>query len=148
MMFMGLNQQNLPRYPHWMHKDNCEPWLVQNTDEDNEAKALGYDNITSAALSNRYLINWFWDLEDFSPKQLVVFAKEEYGVDLPIEVGQEKLFQAVCELARYAPQNRNRLILMAHTIKMNYDATLEEIRRIMANPGDATVENECFEVVM
>lgn len=148
MMFMGLNREHMPQYPHWMHKDGCEPLLVNNTDEDNGAKDKGYDNITSAAMSNRYLINWFWDLEDFSVKQLHTFAKEEYGVDLPMEAGQEKLFQAVCELTRHAPQNRNRLILMAHTIKMNYDETLEEIKRVMMTPGDANIENECFEVVM
>lgn len=147
-MFMGLNREHLPVFPHWMHKDNCEPWLVENTDEDREARAKGFDNITSGAMANRYLINWFWDFEDFSVRQLTVFAKEEYGVDLPIEAGQEKLFQAVCELTKAAPQNRNRLILMAHSIKMNYDETLEEIRRVMASPGDANVEVERFEVMM
>ena len=83
-----------------------------------------------------------------SPNQLHIFAKVEYGVDLPIEAGQEKLFKAVCELTRNAPQNKNRLILMAHTMKMNYDETLEEIRRVMATPGDANVENESFEVML
>jgi len=148
MMFMGLNRLHMPKYPHWMHKDGAEPRLIYNSTDDAEARADGYDNITAAAMSNRYLINWFWDLEDFSPRQLVVFAKEEYGVELPIEVGQEKLFQAVCELTRNAPQNQNRLILMAHTVKMNYDATLEEIKRLFVNPGDANVENEFFEVIM
>jgi hypothetical protein len=148
MMFMGLNRLHMPKYPHWMHKEGADPRLVESIGDDAKARADGYDNITAAAMSNRYLINWFWDLEDMSPRQLHVFAKEEYQVDLPIEAGQEKLFQAVCELTRNAPQNRNRLILMAHTIKMNYDETLEEIRRVMANPGDANVDNESFEVIM
>jgi hypothetical protein len=148
MMFMGLNRLHMPKYPHWMHKDGAEPRLVENSLDDAKARADGYDSITAAAMSNRYLINWFWDLEDFSARQLHVFAKEEYGVDLPIEAGQEKLFQAVCELTRNAPQNQNRLILMAHTVKMNYDATLEEIKRLFVNPGDANVENESFEVIM
>jgi hypothetical protein len=148
MMFMGLNRLHMPKYPHWMHKDGAEPRLIENSLDDVKARADGYDNITAAAMSNRYLINWFWDLEDFSIRQLHVFAKEEYGVDLPIEAGQEKLFQAVCELTRNAPQNQNRLILMAHTVKMNYDATLEEIKRLFVNPGDANVENESFEVIM
>jgi hypothetical protein len=148
MMFMGLNRLHMPKYPHWLHKDGTEPKLVENASDDAKYRAEGYDNITAAAMSNRYLINWFWDLEDFSPRQLHVFVKEEYGVDLPLEAGQEKLFQAACELIRHAPQNKNRLILMAHTVKMNYDATLDEIRRVMLHPGDANVENECFEVFM
>ena len=148
LMFMGLNKEHMPQFPHWMHKENATPILVNNTDEDKDARAKGYDNITAAAMSNRYMINWFWDFEDFSPRQLVVFAKEEYGVELPIEAGQEKLFQAVCELTRFAPQNQNRLILMAHTMKMNYDETLEEIRRVMANPGEANVVTETFEVML
>jgi hypothetical protein len=33
-------------------------------------------------------------------------------------------------------------------MKMNYDETLEEIRRVMANPGEASVVTETFEVMM
>lgn len=148
VMFMGLNSENaVPHYPHWMHKEHEKPVLVKDEIEENAAREKGYDNISAAALSNRYLINWFWDLEDMSAKQLHVFAQEEYGVDLPIEAGQQKLFELVCELTRHAPQNQSRLVLMAHTIKMNYDETLEEIKRMMI-PGINGVasEVETFEV--
>jgi hypothetical protein len=148
MMFIGLNTQHIPQYPCWLHKDGESPLLVNNTLEADKARANGYDNITAAAMSNRYLINWFWDLEDMSAKQLHVFALEEYGIDLPIEAGQEKLFEAVCELTLHAPQNSNRLILMAHTVKMNYDETLNEIRRVIAAPGDANIETQSFEVFL
>lgn len=149
MAFGGLFREGeRPRFPFWMHKRDDEPVLVHNSKEEENAKADGYDYITASQLSNRYLINWFWDLEDMSVNQLNVFAKEEYGVDLPTEAGQEKLFQAVCELTRAAPQNKNRLILMAHTIKMNYDETLEEIRRVMDHPSGAVVEHESFEVML
>lgn len=140
-MFGGLNVKHLPRFPHWMHKDGAEPVLVNSEKEELEAIANGYDNITSGAMANRYLVNWFWDLEDMSAKQLHVFALEEYGVDLPIEAGQDKLFQLVCRLSRSAPQSQNRMVLMAHTVQMNYDATLDEIRRMMT-PGANGVASE------
>ena len=137
LTFGGLMQgRQKPAFPRWMHKDAKPPRLVNNTDEAEAANAEGFDNITAAGMSNKHLINWFWDLEDMSPRQLVVFAKDEYGVDLPIEAGQETLFQAVVELTRHAPQNRNRLVLMAHTIRMEYDATLEEIRRMIGATGE------------
>ena len=147
-MFMGINNgQRLPVYPCWMYKDNCEPVLASDTDQEKKLRKDGYDSVTANSLANRCLINWFWDLEDMSAKQLVIFVKEEYNVDLPIEAGQEVLFKAVCDLAHHAPQNENRLILMAHTIQMNYDATIEEIKRMMT-PGinGVTNEIETFEV--
>ena len=148
VMFMGMNEgQRLPDYPCWLYKEGAEPILVSDSVYEKQLRAEGYDSITAAAMSNRSLINWFWDLEDMSPKQLCVFAREEYGVDLPIEAGQEKLFKAVCELTRFAPQNENRLILMAHTMAMNLDATMEEIKR-MQLPGINGVERDVqtFEV--
>lgn len=149
MMFMGLNNEHMPRFPCWLHKDGCEPLYIENETDEKSARGNGYDNITAAAMSNRYLINWFWDLEDMSPRQLCVFAKDEYGVDLPIEAGQDRLFRAVVELTRNAPQNQNRLVLMAHSIKMNYDETLLEIRRMMEKPDPGwETETISFEVEM
>jgi hypothetical protein len=134
------------RYPFWLYKDGYDLVMVKNEDEENKARADGYDTVTAGITANRYLVNWFWDLEDMSPRQLCVFAKEEYGVDLPIEAGQERLFRAVCELTLHAPQNQNRLILMAHTIKMNYDETQEEIRRMMIpNANGVASETQIYE---
>jgi hypothetical protein len=134
------------RYPCWLYKDGCDPLKVCSEEEEKRARADGYDSVTATDLSNRHLINWFWDLEDMSSRQLRVFALEEYGVDLPAEADQDTLFKAVSELSRHAPQNHNRLVLMAHTIKMNYDATLDEIRRLIAGPQDATIERFVEEV--
>lgn len=139
-IFIG-DPVGLPKYPYWLYKDGFEPILAHNTEEEQNAKEQGYEFVTAGTMSNKNLVNWFWDLEDFSPKQLRVFAKDEYGVDLPEDAGQETLFKAVTELARFAPQNQNRLIMMAHTISMNYNATLDEIRRLSENPGDANVEH-------
>ena len=148
MMFMGMEGQAIPLYPKWLYKDGEDPLLVKNQQEAEEAISRGFDAFTAGALSNRYIINWFWDLEDMSVRQLQVFAKEEFNVELPLEAGQEKLFAAVIELTRSAPQNHGRMILMAHSLDMSYTETLAEIRRVFDNPGDANVEVESFEVIM
>ena len=136
-------------YPHYMYRDDDEPILINNEEEEKEARKKGYDHITAGTLANRHLVNWFWDLEDMSPKQLVVFAKEEYGIELPIEAGQLKLFEALCELTKHSPKNRNRLILMAHTVAMNYDETLEQIQRTIENPDPtANIETEKYEITI
>ena len=154
--FDGLNgiKANLPgvipQFPAALYKDGCDPWVVKNTDEENEARLAGYDSLTASAMANPYLTNWVWDLEDMSAKQLIVFAQDEYGVDLPAKAGQDTLFKAVCRLTREAPQNRNRLVLMGHTIRMQYDETLAEIRRLIDNPEGLGVESETtsFEVYL
>lgn len=128
-MFMGLFgdvYRGQKVYPRWMYKDGLPPILVKDLGQENKAKRDGYDSISSGAMANPYLINWFWDFEDMSPKQLRVFAKEEYGVEFLPETDQETLFKCVVELTRHAPQNKNRMVLMAHSVKMNYDATLDE----------------------
>jgi len=143
MMFGGVfgKESPLPRHPMWLYKEGYEPKLVYNTQAEEEALADGWDCFTASALSNRHLVNWFWDLEDMSPRQLQVFAQEEYGVYLPLEAGQDKLFAAVVELTRASPQNKNRMVMMAHTIKMNYDETLEEIQRMADSPPGTETEN-------
>ena len=127
-----------------MYQDGHDPITVEDTKAEAEAKLKGFDALTAGHMANKHLINWFWDLEDLSAKQLVVFAQDEYQIDLPIEAGQEKLFQAVCRLTKAAPQNRNRIVLMAHSVKLNYDETLAEIARTMKHPaeGDEIINEE------
>lgn len=142
LMFMGFAKgaSPMPQYPCWLYREGTNPIVVSDTAAEAEARKNGYDSITAAAMSNKQLSNWFWDLEDMSPKQLRVYARDEYGVDLPEGASQQALFSAVCKLGKAAPQNRNRLVLMAHTIKMNYDATIEEIRRMISIPADVELE--------
>lgn len=135
------------RYPCWLYRADCDPLRVNNEDDEKQARDAGYDSITASDLSNKHLVNWVWDLEDMSPKQLRVFAMDEYGVDLPVEADQDTLFKAVLELARCAPQNRNRMILMAHTVQLNYDATLAEIRRLADCDNDDVFVERTYEEV-
>ena len=145
MTFGGLfmDGQGPPVYPKWLYKAGEDPRKVHSTAEEQEAKANGWDNVQAGQMANRTLTNWFWDLEDMSSKQLCVYAKDEFGVDLPENANQDKLFMAVTELIKYSPQNRNRLVLMAHTMKMNYDETLEEIRCMIRGERQG-MENETF----
>lgn len=150
LTFRGLyHPDHAPVYPKWMYQDGFDPLKVESTDEEKQAKLEGWDIISPQQTANRHLINWAWDLEDMSPRQLIVFAREEFDIELPIEAGQDKLFKAVTELTKFAPQNRNRLVLMAHTISMEYDATQDEIRRMIAGEGrDLEHETETFEVYL
>jgi len=147
MKFRGLQGALQGKvYPKMMYRDDTDPIAVDDTDAEDAALLQGYEPITASQMSNRHLVNWFWDLEDLSPRQLVVFAQDEYDVDLPIEAGQQKLFQAVCKLTRAAPQNRNRIVLMAHSVKLNYDETLAEIRKAMEHPAEGyEIQNEEME---
>ncbi len=146
-IFAGIVADNWPgtEYPCWRYHRILDPLIVNNTDEDEACLKQGYDAPNAPVSANKQLINWFWDLEDMSAKQLIVFAREEFEVDFPLEAGQERLLKAVFKLSKFAPQNRNRIVLMAHTIRMNYDETLEEIKR-MQSTGKAEVITEVFEI--
>ncbi len=123
-------------YPRWLYKDGGDPILAHNETEWNEAVKNGYDEPWALSISNKQLQNWYWDLEDMSARQLSVFASEEYGVDLPMEAGQERLLKAIIHLAKFAPQNQGRLTLMAHTIHFELDETIEEIKRQVENASE------------
>jgi len=148
LVFEGLYQDGAVKYPCWRHHSHKPSILVHNTDEDEKALSDGYEDFHVPITANQSLSNWFWDLEDMSPRQLVVFAREEYGIDLPPDARYETLLKAVLKLGKHAPQNKNRLVLMAHTIKMNYDETLEEIRRMINGPDGTETTTETWEVTL
>ena len=135
-----MEGQDVPVYPKWMYKKGTSPVKVKNAGEEEQVRAKGWDNVSAGMMANKTLQNCFWDFEDMSAKQLAVYAMDEFGVDLPWDADQDRLFMAVIELAKHAPQNRNRLVLMAHTMKMNYDETLSEIRRMVSGDGQGLID--------
>ena len=118
--------------------------IVHNTKEDIEASKAGWKAVISNKLSTSNIRNWKYDLEDMSARQLTIFAKEEYGVDLPESAGVQVLMKAIWRLNLAAPQSKDRIILLAQTIKLNYDETLVEIRRHIKT-GKAETTTEEFE---
>jgi len=148
-LFAGFFAQDGARkYPRWRHHKILPSKLVYNTSDDEQARAEGYEDPHVPITANPSIPNWYWDLEDMSKRQLLVYARDEFGVELPAEARHETLLSAVLKLGKLAPQHRSRLVLMAHTIKMNYDATLAEIRRMMGQPDGTETEVEKYEVYL
>ena len=135
--FMHLGDKPGPKYPAWRYHEWKEPLLVKNTEEDENAVKGGYEGITKSFTHVRYLMNWRFDLEDLTPRQLVLFAKDEFDVDLPVEAGVEKLFKSIWRLHTSQPTNRENVVLFAHSVEMNYDETLVEIKRLVEKEGIA-----------
>lgn len=140
--FMGIAEMKGKPYPAWRYHEVLQPKLVHNTQEDQEASDAGWKAVNVPMGKNPQLLNWHWDLEDFSAEQMVLFAREEFDVDLPYEAGTEKLFKIIWKLTKAAPVNKDRIILMAQTIKMEYDETQAEIRRMMKTGDIETVTEE------
>jgi len=128
---------DLKPYPAWRYHTNnlFEPILVENTEEDERAELEGWKTLDTPVTGMKHLSNWRHDLEDMTAKQLVLFAKEEFGVDLPVEAGDVKLVKAMWTLTHLAPQHSGRITLLAQSIEMDYDATLDEIRAMAENLG-------------
>lgn len=140
--FLRLHDTGTQPYPAWRYHDIREPILVYSTQEDEEAEKKGWKAVNSPTTVNPRLTNWHWDLVDMSPRQLCIFAQEEYGADLPPEAGVEKLIKAIWRLHVAAPENKDRVVLMAHTVAMNYDATQAEIKRLVATEEGETTREE------
>ena len=124
--FAGMRQYKT--YPGWRYHKWLEPIIVNDTDEDYEASIAGWKKLDIPFTSVKHLNNWRYDLEDMTARQLVLFAYEEFGVDLPLEAGEEKLLKAIWKLTNFAPQNKGRITLMAQSIEMNYDETVKYIQ--------------------
>jgi len=118
-------------YPAWRYHKIREPVIVNNTDEDINAGKNGYNPPDTLIKRKPHLMNFMLDFEDMTPRQVVLFAKEEFGIDLPAEAGHAKLLKAIWRLTLNSPKNKDRIVLLAQSIRMNYDETLEEIKRVI-----------------
>ena len=137
IFFKYLGDKPQDTYPGWRYHEWKEPLIVHNTQEDEDAAKGGWEAITPGLTQVRYLMNWRFDLEDLTPRQLVLFAKEEFDVELPIDAGHEKLFKSIWKLHTNKPMNRDNVVLFAQSMKMNYDETCSEIKRLVEEEGVA-----------
>ena len=126
LFIMGVGD-NIKPYPAWRYHDFNEPILVNDEKEDKQAEARGWIAPESKVTSVDHLSNWRHDLEDMTAKQLVLFAKEEFGVDLPVEAGDVRLVKAMWRLTHIAPQHSGRICLLAQSVELDYDKTVAEI---------------------
>jgi len=136
LYFEGFYGKHAKPYPVWRYHQLFEPKIVNNTKEDFEASCAGWKDAGMLKTAVPNMANWNYDLEDMDAKQLCLFAKEEYGVELPEGAGVEKLLKAMWRLAQIAPQNEGRMILLAQSVEMNYDETLKEIERMAGDEAD------------
>ena len=129
-------------YPAWRYHKHLDAIVVNDTAQDIEAQEQGYEHLDVITKSNPHLLNYMADLEDLSARQLARYAKEEFGVDLPPEAGEEKLRESIRALTVFSPKNRDRIVLLAQSVKMNYDETVAEIRNLAKDFEE--VETEVF----
>ena len=134
-MFLGDGRDQRSEYPAWRYHEWKEPIIVNNTEEDEVSKLRGYEQASKGITHVRYLMNWRFDLEDLTARQLVLFAKDEFDIDLPVEAGTEKLFKSIFRLHTSKPLNRENVVLFAQSVQMNYDETLVEIKRLVEKEG-------------
>ncbi len=134
--FEGFFGKHVKPYPAWRYHQLFEPRIVKNTEEDFQASCAGWKDPGMLITAIPHMANWNYDLEDMDAKQLVLFAREEYDVELPEGAGVEKLVKAMWRLAQVAPQNEGRMILLAQSIEMNYDETLKEIERMAGDEAN------------
>ena len=130
-------------YPAWRYHDFFEPKIVNDTEEDERAELEGWKNFRAPITAVQGFTNFCLDLEDMNCRQLCAYARTEYGADLPIEAAKAKLLWAIWELAKVAKRNQGRMVLLAQSIKMNYDETCKEITRMAG--GDIDMCDEITE---
>jgi len=124
---------NIKPYPAWRYHELFAPLIVNNTEEDENAQHQGWKGLDTPITGMQHLSNWRHDLEDMTAKQLVLFAREEFGVDLPIEAGEEMLVKAMWELTNIAPQHSGRITLLAQSVEMDYDDVCAKIYEAAKN---------------
>ena len=128
IFFAGIDDWEQKPYPAWRYHELFEPVVVHNTEEDEQAAERGWKTLDAPITGVQHLVNWRHDLEDMTAEQLVLFAREEFQVDLPVEAGEEKLVKAMWRLTHNSPQHTGRVTLLAQTVAMDYDEIVSEIQ--------------------
>jgi len=128
IFFEGKGEKgNLDPYPAWRYHDYEEPIIVRNAKEDREAREKGWDNVRAPITADQRFNNYYHDLEDFNNRQLAYYAKNEFGAELPAEASKAKLLWAIWQLAMRSRKTKKRIVLLAQSIRMNYDETVAEV---------------------
>jgi len=123
-------------YPAWRYHDFFEPVIVNDTEEDDKAYAEGWKDPSVPVTAHQGFSNFYHDLEDMNCRQLVKYAKDEFQADLPVEAPKAKLLWAIWRIACAHPKSQNRVVLLAQSIRMDYDQTLKEITKAAGNMED------------
>jgi len=138
--FEGFPGEDDKPYPAWRYHEWLEPVIVEDTEADERVQEQGWYVHNRPMTMVRHLMNQRFDLEDFSARQLAQYAKEEFGVELPVEAGREKLFKTIWRLSMSAPENKDRIVLMAIAMQMNYEEEQSEIARLAKDASEVTKE--------
>jgi len=140
IFFAGFPGEDEKPYPAWRYHEWLEPIIVADVEADEKAQAQGWYVHNKPITMVRHLLNQRFDLEDFSARQLVQYAKDEFGVELPVDAGREKLFKTIWKLSVNAPENKDRVVLMAVALEMNYEEEQSEIARMAKDASEVTKE--------
>lgn len=124
------------KYPAWRYHAVYEPVVVNNEKEDIEAREQGWQQMKAPVTAHQAFHNFYHDLEDMNCRQLVKYAKDEFGADLPAEAGKSKILWALWRMATGSPKTKERVVLLAQSIRMNLDETHAQIRRMAGNLED------------
>ena len=134
MFFAGIVKDGkIKKYPAWRYHALYEPRIVQDEKQDQQAALEGWLPPEEPITSVPRLSNYFHDLEDFNERQLLAYAKEEFGVEFPREATKERLIRAIWQLYHITPKHKGRMVLLAQSVRMNYDETLKQIQRTAEN---------------
>ena len=126
-----LDRQGGPKsYPAWRYHDLLEPIIVNDADEDMRAIENGYHKMIAPVTAHQSFSNFYHDLEDFNNRQLCQSAFDEFGAVLPVEAPKTKLLGAIWRIVTNSTKTKDRIVLLAHSIRMNYDETVETIRKM------------------
>lgn len=129
-------------YPAWRYHKYFDPVLVHNTDEDETAKGNGWESIEASVFAPSKLKNFGPDFEELSPRQLCLYAKSKFNIDLSPKTSPDKLIQALYRLYTNDPGSKDDVVLLAQSMEMDLDQTMAAIRENVKNPSETI--NEVF----
>ena len=122
-------------YPAWRYHKWFKDIVVNNTEEDEEAKSKGYINVRGHPFSsaNKHYYNWKYDFDEMSARKMALYAKEEFNVNLPYQAGRKHLFKLIYDLYKASPASRDRIIYFAQTVELDYDQIVDHLKDVERN---------------